>query len=382
MATDLDSRNGTALNGEPLDRPRRLRDGDTLIVGGHRLEVSDPVPATPVGATVAAAEPVGRAHRRGAGDRGGAGRSLPQRGRLRRPSRDPRRDRRGAARQRAHRPAPPRRPRRQARRPRRRRPRAPAPDRRPGDRARPRPPPLTRTGPNALARSGEAPASLAALRAASGASVAQMQPTRKGSPMLNRSIFTAFLALARSPFRRVAAPGRRRLLAGHREPARGRSRVRAKKASVPKGGLYAAKEGHLNQLTEDPADSEPAFSADGRKIAFVRSGDVWAMRADGTGQHKLTSGAEVDSRPAVLTRRPLRRLRAPQRRRRQPARPLPRRPRRQRPRARLRRLTTSTKPRSRPTGERSSSSAASPRPAAASPTTSFRCGLPGPAWRA
>jgi predicted component of type VI protein secretion system len=40
MAADLDSRNGTALNGEPLDRPRRLRDGDTLIVGGHRLEVS------------------------------------------------------------------------------------------------------------------------------------------------------------------------------------------------------------------------------------------------------------------------------------------------------------------------------------------------------
>jgi pSer/pThr/pTyr-binding forkhead associated (FHA) protein len=56
MATDLDSRNGTALNGEPLDRPRRLRDGDTLIVGGHRLEVSVG-PATPVGATVASAEP-------------------------------------------------------------------------------------------------------------------------------------------------------------------------------------------------------------------------------------------------------------------------------------------------------------------------------------
>jgi predicted component of type VI protein secretion system len=51
MATDLDSRNGTALNGEPLDRPRRLRDGDTLIVGGHRLEVSVG-PAAPVGATV------------------------------------------------------------------------------------------------------------------------------------------------------------------------------------------------------------------------------------------------------------------------------------------------------------------------------------------
>jgi pSer/pThr/pTyr-binding forkhead associated (FHA) protein len=56
MATDLDSRNGTALNGEPLDRPRRLRDGDTLIVGGHRLEVSTGS-VTPVGATVPSGEP-------------------------------------------------------------------------------------------------------------------------------------------------------------------------------------------------------------------------------------------------------------------------------------------------------------------------------------
>jgi pSer/pThr/pTyr-binding forkhead associated (FHA) protein len=56
MATDLDSRNGTALNGEPLDRPRRLRDGDTLIVGGHRLEVSIPIEGRG-GATVAAAQP-------------------------------------------------------------------------------------------------------------------------------------------------------------------------------------------------------------------------------------------------------------------------------------------------------------------------------------
>jgi predicted component of type VI protein secretion system len=56
MATDLDSRNGTVLNGEPLERPRRLRDGDTLIVGGHRLEVSDPIPGR-AGATVPAAAP-------------------------------------------------------------------------------------------------------------------------------------------------------------------------------------------------------------------------------------------------------------------------------------------------------------------------------------
>jgi predicted component of type VI protein secretion system len=56
MATDLDSRNGTALNGEPLDRPRRLRDGDTLLVGGHRLEVSDPIPGR-AGGTVPSTAP-------------------------------------------------------------------------------------------------------------------------------------------------------------------------------------------------------------------------------------------------------------------------------------------------------------------------------------
>src|SRR5260221_8924676 len=52
MATHLDSRNGTALNGEPLDRARRLRDGDVLTVAEYRLEVSDPVPGR-AGATVA-----------------------------------------------------------------------------------------------------------------------------------------------------------------------------------------------------------------------------------------------------------------------------------------------------------------------------------------
>ena len=56
MATDLDSRNGTALNGEPLDRPRRLRDGDVLVVGGHRLEIAQGN-LGPVQRTVASAEP-------------------------------------------------------------------------------------------------------------------------------------------------------------------------------------------------------------------------------------------------------------------------------------------------------------------------------------
>jgi dipeptidyl aminopeptidase/acylaminoacyl peptidase len=68
---------------------------------------------------------------------------------------------------------------------------------------------------------------------------------------------------------------------------------------APEGGLFAVRDRHLNQLTEDPGDSEPSFSADGHTIAFVRDGDVYAMRADGSGQHQLTAGAELDSRPLM-----------------------------------------------------------------------------------
>lgn len=68
---------------------------------------------------------------------------------------------------------------------------------------------------------------------------------------------------------------------------------------APEGGLFAVKDRHLNQLTENPADSEPSFSADGHLIAFTREGDVYVMRADGSGQKQLTTGAEIDSRPLI-----------------------------------------------------------------------------------
>jgi Tol biopolymer transport system component len=70
-------------------------------------------------------------------------------------------------------------------------------------------------------------------------------------------------------------------------------------AKAPEGGIFAVRDRHLNQLTEDPADTEPSFSADGRTIAFVRGGDVFTMRADGTGRRQLTRGLEIDSRPQV-----------------------------------------------------------------------------------
>jgi dipeptidyl aminopeptidase/acylaminoacyl peptidase len=68
---------------------------------------------------------------------------------------------------------------------------------------------------------------------------------------------------------------------------------------APEGGLFAVKDRHLNQLTENPGDTEPSFSADGRTIAFVREGDVFVIRADGSGEKRLTSGSEPDLRPLI-----------------------------------------------------------------------------------
>jgi dipeptidyl aminopeptidase/acylaminoacyl peptidase len=66
-----------------------------------------------------------------------------------------------------------------------------------------------------------------------------------------------------------------------------------------KGGLFAVKDGRLNQLTEEPTDTEPNFSPDGRTIAFARGGDIYSVRPDGSGQRQLTSGPEIDSLPKV-----------------------------------------------------------------------------------
>ncbi|HEX8753949.1 MAG TPA: hypothetical protein VF731_11080 [Solirubrobacterales bacterium] len=65
------------------------------------------------------------------------------------------------------------------------------------------------------------------------------------------------------------------------------------------GGLFAVRDGRLNQLTEDPTDSEPDFSPDGRTIAFARGGDLYSVRPDGSGQKRLTSGPAIDSAPLV-----------------------------------------------------------------------------------
>jgi dipeptidyl aminopeptidase/acylaminoacyl peptidase len=69
--------------------------------------------------------------------------------------------------------------------------------------------------------------------------------------------------------------------------------------TVVEGGLFAVKDGRLNQLTEEPTDSEPAFSPDGTAIIFVRGGNVFSVRADGSGLRQLSGGAELDSKPVL-----------------------------------------------------------------------------------
>ena len=69
--------------------------------------------------------------------------------------------------------------------------------------------------------------------------------------------------------------------------------------TVIEGGLFAVRDGRLNQLTEDPTDTEPAFSPDGTSIAFVRGGHLFSVRADGSGLRQLTSGSTLDSKPTV-----------------------------------------------------------------------------------
>lgn len=50
------------------------------------------------------------------------------------------------------------------------------------------------------------------------------------------------------------------------------------------------------RLTDDPGyDYAPAWSPDGGRIAFVRDGDLWVMRSNGTETRRLTTGLIVDA---------------------------------------------------------------------------------------
>ena len=66
--------------------------------------------------------------------------------------------------------------------------------------------------------------------------------------------------------------------------------------------VYTMRGTNVVQLTTDPADdSRPSWSADGRRIVFVRAGsgftEIWKMRADGSGQRRLTRTRSFNDAP-------------------------------------------------------------------------------------
>jgi Tol biopolymer transport system component len=111
-----------------------------------------------------------------------------------------------------------------------------------------------------------------------------------------RTVFISVLGLLA-----LALPGAANA-AGHRAGAVVFSQswtVTEESKEVEKGGLFAVRDGHSNQLTENAADTEPSFSPDGRTIAFAREGHIYTVRPDGSGERRVSSGDALDSRPQI-----------------------------------------------------------------------------------
>ncbi|QIK75549.1 hypothetical protein G7071_08965 [Nocardioides piscis] len=53
----------------------------------------------------------------------------------------------------------------------------------------------------------------------------------------------------------------------------------------------------LARLTHDGANTHPAVSPDGTRLAYIHGGDVWTMDIDGTGKRRITDTAEVEQTP-------------------------------------------------------------------------------------
>lgn len=81
-------------------------------------------------------------------------------------------------------------------------------------------------------------------------------------------------------------------------------------SQVARDGIYSSEQiyvmgadgGRQRRLTTTLGDStfahSPAWSPDGQQIAFAREiGDIFVIKADGTGQRRVTSGPDVDAAP-------------------------------------------------------------------------------------
>jgi TolB protein len=57
------------------------------------------------------------------------------------------------------------------------------------------------------------------------------------------------------------------------------------------GDIYVSRGAVETRLTEDAGYSRPRWSPDGRQIAFLKGGQLWTMKANGTAKRRLTTRA-------------------------------------------------------------------------------------------
>jgi Tol biopolymer transport system component len=73
--------------------------------------------------------------------------------------------------------------------------------------------------------------------------------------------------------------------------ARAASTLPSLVAYVRGGDIYLSRGAAETRLTRDGGYSRPRWSPDGRQLAFLRGGQLWTMRADGTAKRRLTTRA-------------------------------------------------------------------------------------------
>jgi TolB protein len=56
------------------------------------------------------------------------------------------------------------------------------------------------------------------------------------------------------------------------------------------GAIYVSRGAVETRLTPADGNSRPRFAPGGRTLAYLHGGELWQMNADGTGQHRVTSG--------------------------------------------------------------------------------------------